>query len=152
MPDEPSTAALRANRYGPGAYHVSAQSVTALCQNRESVADNTTSNETPPIRQLSAPELMAWIESGAPFELVDVRTDEERAFARIEGSRLLNQSYHDALLQLDRDTCIVFLCHHGVRSQQAAHYFRREGFRNLHNLLGGIDAWSLLVDAAIPRY
>ena len=103
------------------------------------MAENTTANEPPPIRQLSAPELKALIESGTPFELVDVRTDEERAFARIDGAHLLDQAYHDALLQLDRDTRIVFQCHHGVRSQQAAEYFRHQGFRNLHNLQGGID-------------
>jgi len=92
------------------------------------------------------------LESGTPFELVDVRSDEERAVARIEGSRLLDQAYHDALLRLDRNTLIVFQCHHGVRSQQAAEYFRREGFRNLCNLRGGIDAWSVLVDASVPQY
>ena len=113
---------------------------------------HTTANETPPIRQLSAPELKALIEGGAPIELVDVRTDEERAFARIDGSRLLDQAYHDALLHLDRKTPIVFQCHHGVRSQQAAEYFRRAGFCNLYNLQGGIEAWSLLVDPSVPRY
>ena len=92
------------------------------------------------------------IESGTPFEFVDVRTDEERAFSRIDGSRLLDQAYHDALLRRDRNTPIVFQCHHGVRSQQAAEYFRREGFRNLFNLRGGIDAWSRLVDTSVPRY
>ena len=92
------------------------------------------------------------IESGAPFELVDVRTNEERAFARIDGSHLLDRAYHDALLRMDRHTPIVFQCHHGIRSQQAAEYFRREGFRNLSNLHGGIDAWSQLVDASVPRY
>jgi monothiol glutaredoxin len=116
------------------------------------VTETTPENEAPPIRQLSAPELKALIESGTPFELVDVRTNEERALARIEGSRLLDQASHDALLRMDRDTCIVFQCHHGVRSQQAAEYFRRAGFQNLHNLRGGIDAWSLLVDASVPRY
>jgi len=65
---------------------------------------------------------------------------------------LLDQAYLDALLLRDRDTPIVFQCHHGVRSQHAAEYFRREGFRNLYNLRGGIDTWSLLVDASVPRY
>jgi monothiol glutaredoxin len=116
------------------------------------LSDKNTANEPPPIRQLSAPDLKALIESGTPVELVDVRTDEERAVARIEGSRLLDQAYHDALLRLDRNTHIVFQCHHGVRSQHAAEYFRREGFRNLYNLGGGIDAWSLLVDTSVPRY
>jgi monothiol glutaredoxin len=106
----------------------------------------------PPVRQLSALELKALIESGAPFELVDVRTDEERAVARIEGSRLLDKAYHDVLLRLDRTTSIVFQCHHGVRSLHAAEYFRSEGFRNLYNLQGGIDAWSLLVDSSVPQY
>ena len=105
-----------------------------------------------PIGQLSAPELKALIESRAPFELVDVRTEAERALAHIDGSRLLDQAYHDALLDMDRDTPLVFQCHHGIRSQQAAEYFRSKGFRHLSNLRGGIDAWSLLVDASVPRY
>ena len=104
------------------------------------------------IRQLSAPELKALIESGTPIELVDVRTEWERGIARIEGSRLLDQAYHDALLGLDRATPIVFQCHHGIRSQQAAEYFHRAGFSNLYNLEGGIEAWSLLVDPSVPRY
>ena len=112
----------------------------------------TESNEPPPIRQLSAPELEALVEVGTPFELVDVRTDEERAIAKIDGSRLLDQSHHDALLLLDPNTPIVFQCHHGIRSQHAAEYFRREGLRNLFNLQGGIDAWSQLVDPSVPRY
>ena len=92
------------------------------------------------------------IETGTPFELVDVRTEWERDLARLDGSRLLDQAYHDALLGLDRDTPLVFQCHHGIRSQQAAEYFQQHGFRNLHNLRGGIDAWSQLVDPAVPRY
>jgi len=105
-----------------------------------------------PIRQLSAPDLKALLESGTAIELVDVRTHEERAIAAIEGSRLLDQTYHDALLLRDRDTPLVFQCHHGVRSQHAAEYFREQGFRNLYNLRGGIDAWSLQVDPSVPRY
>jgi rhodanese-related sulfurtransferase len=116
------------------------------------LGETTTAHEPPPIRQLSAPDLKALLESGAAIELVDVRTEGERAIAAIDGARLLDQVYHDALLLRDRDTPIVFQCHHGVRSQQAAEYFRRQGFRNLYNLRGGIDAWSLLVDTSVPRY
>ena len=116
------------------------------------MGDNTAAHGSPPVRQLSAPDLKALLESGAAIELVDVRTEQERAIAAIGGSRLLDQAYHDALLLRDRDTPIVFQCHHGIRSQHAAEYFRREGFRNLYNLRDGIDAWSLLVDPAVPRY
>jgi rhodanese-related sulfurtransferase len=108
--------------------------------------------EVPAIRQLSAPELKALLDSGRALELVDVRTEDERAIAIIDGFRLLDRAYHDALLGRDRDTPIVFQCHHGVRSQGAAEYFRRQGFRNLYNLAGGIEAWSLLVDPSVPRY
>ena len=104
------------------------------------------------IQQLSAPELKQMIDSGAPFELVDVRTDGERAIASIDGARLLDQAYHDHLLALDRGTTLVFQCHHGIRSQSAAEYFLGLGFERLFNLRGGIDAWSQLVDPSVPRY
>jgi len=106
----------------------------------------------PEIRQISAPELKAMLDSGRICELVDVRTPEEREIAAIEGARLLDQAYHDALIALDRDTPLVFQCHHGIRSQRAAEYFRARGFRRLYNLTGGIDAWSTLVDPSLPRY
>ena len=104
------------------------------------------------IHQLSAPELKALIDSGEPFELVDVRTEWERETAAIDGSRLLDQAYHDYLLTLDRTTRLVFQCHHGIRSQSAAEYCQGLGFEKVFNLRGGIDAWSLLVDPTVPRY
>ena len=106
----------------------------------------------PSIRQLSAPDLAALLQSGTALELVDVRTEEERAIATIDGSRLLDKAYHDALLDLDRETPLVFQCHHGIRSQRAAEYFQQQGFTNLSNLSGGIDAWSMLVDPSVARY
>src|SRR3954454_7341818 len=105
-----------------------------------------------PVQQLQAADLKKMIESGQPFELVDVRTPEERDIAAIPGARLLDQECHDRLLALERDTRIVFQCHHGIRSQSAAEYFLRAGFVNLYNLAGGIDAWSRLVDPSVPRY
>jgi len=114
--------------------------------------DSSASAHPPPIVQLSAPELKALMDGGTRFELVDVRTDGERAFASIEGSRLLDEKYYEALLLLSRDTPLVLMCHHGVRSQAAAEHFQREGFRRLANLQGGIDAWSVLVDMSVPRY
>ena len=105
-----------------------------------------------PVHPLSAPELKARLAQGPLPHLVDVRTEQERALARIENARLLDQAYHDELLGLDRGTEIVFHCHHGIRSLHAAEYFRRHGFTNLYNLEGGIEAWSVLVDPSVPRY
>lgn len=105
-----------------------------------------------PIRQITAPELKAMLDAGERFEFVDVRTPEERAIASIGGSTLLDQRYYTALLALDKDTPIVFQCHHGRRSQSAAEHFREQGFTNLMNLSGGIEAWSRLVDPSVPTY
>ena len=90
------------------------------------------------IEQISAQTLKAMIDSGQPFELVDVRTEPERAIARIEGSTLLDQAEHDRLLTLDRDTPLVFQCHHGMRSQSAAEYFRQHGFASFQEGLSAL--------------
>lgn len=84
--------------------------------------------------------------------LVDVRTPEEFEIARIEGARLLTQAVFDELIGLPRNTRLVFYCHHGVRSANAAEHFRREGFTNVHNLVGGIEAWAISVDPSVARY
>ena len=108
------------------------------------------------IRQITAPELRSMRESardaGASFELWDVRTEAERRIARIDGARLLDAEGAAYLEELDRDTPIVFHCHHGIRSQAAAQYFLAKGFTHLCNLTGGIEAWSMLVDGSVPRY
>lgn len=104
------------------------------------------------VQQLTATELKAMLDSGEPFEFIDVRTPEEQDLARIEGARLLDQEYGDRLLTLDRSTPLVFQCHHGIRSQAAAEFCVRQGFTRVYNLVGGIDAWSLTVDPLVPRY
>jgi monothiol glutaredoxin len=109
-------------------------------------------NVPAPIAQITAPDLRALLDGDEPFELLDVRTPGERAIAMIEGSRLLDQAVHDELMQRDRNTPLVFQCHHGMRSQSAAEYFQRAGFKRLYNLQGGIEAWSLQVDPSVPRY
>jgi monothiol glutaredoxin len=44
------------------------------------------------------------------------------------------------------------MCHHGIRSNQAAQQLLQMGFSNVHNLVGGIDAWSKQEDASVPQY
>ena len=104
------------------------------------------------VRQITVVELEKLMENKTLYELVDVRTEGERAIARIDGFRLLDEAEHDRLAGLDVEVPLVFLCHHGIRSQHAAEYFRQQGFRNLYNVQGGIDAWSQLVDPSVPRY
>ncbi len=85
--------------------------------------------------------------------LVDVRPPEERAVASVavahEG---LEDGGLERLLAMPRDARLAFLCHHGGRSAQAALYFAQQGFADVYNVVGGIDAWSLDVDPEIARY
>jgi len=46
----------------------------------------------------------------------------------------------------------VLICHHGMRSQQAANYLVQSGYKNIANLTGGIDAWSCACDSSVRRY
>jgi len=106
----------------------------------------------PRVGQVAPTAVKAMLDAGERFLLVDVRTPAERATASIEGSRLLDDTLREELEALPRDTKIVFHCHHGGRSQAAASEFAGLGFRNVHNLVGGIDAWSREVDSSVPRY
>jgi monothiol glutaredoxin len=109
-------------------------------------------NEPPKLKSLTARELKQKLDAGEPLTLVDVRTPQEREIASIRGARLLDRESMEELLELERDTPLVFHCHHGVRSQGAAEHFVAQGFRNVFNLVGGIDAWSVEVDASVRRY
>ena len=89
--------------------------------------------------------------AGTPL-LLDVRTPEEHRTARIADAQLVDARVAAEIEKLPKDTLIVFHCHHGGRSQAAAEHFASAGFSNVHNLAGGIDAWSRDVDPSVPRY
>jgi rhodanese-related sulfurtransferase len=105
------------------------------------------------VPQVSVRELAEWLKGPNPPLLVDVREPHEWQYCRIPGAR------HKPLSQiltwmpeLDKSAEIVFHCHVGVRSQQVAGFLQANGFRRVYNLRGGIDAWSLEIDPAVPRY
>ena len=108
-------------------------------------------NAPPQVQQIGPTELQARMAAG-PVQLFDVRSPQEREIAKIEGAKLLDVNAREQILALERDTPLVFHCHHGGRSQQAAEYFLGEGFTKVANLRGGIDAWSVEVDPGVPRY
>jgi len=86
--------------------------------------------------------------------LLDVREPWEFQTAHVEGSLPIpmNEVPARAAQELDPAERLVVLCHHGVRSMNVAVWLRRQGFAQAQSIRGGIDAWSLEVDAAVPRY
>lgn len=109
-------------------------------------------NEPPRVRSLSVEQLAAMRERGDAFVLLDVRTPEERRTASISFARPLDEAGRALLDDLEPDTRVVFVCHHGVRSRAAAEHAIRAGLRNVWNLEGGIAAWSQRVDPSVPQY
>ena len=109
-------------------------------------------NEPPTVRRLDVHGYKAMRDNGAEHHLIDVRTAGEWATARIEGAKLLEQTGPALFDDIDPADTIVLMCHHGMRSMQAAGQLLAQGYRNVYNLEGGIDAWSIHIDNAIPRY
>jgi rhodanese-related sulfurtransferase len=102
--------------------------------------------------QIQPHEVVELRKRNPAVRFVDVRTEEERDIARIDGTELLTQELFDELRAVPKDTAIVFHCHHGQRSLDAAAYFAGHGFTNVKSMSGGIHAWSQQVDANVPRY
>ncbi|HEX7055236.1 MAG TPA: rhodanese-like domain-containing protein [Burkholderiales bacterium] len=106
------------------------------------------------MRSISAAELAAWLaDSGRDKpQLVDVREPWEYEKARIPGARLLPMREVPArLAEIDPDKEVVAICHHGGRSARVALFLEKNGYK-VHNLVGGVDAWSRTVDPAVPTY
>jgi monothiol glutaredoxin len=113
-------------------------------------------NEPPRVKSMDVDALKRWLDKRArgeaKLELYDVRPQRERDLASIDGAKMLTAEVEEALAEVDRGTMLVFHCHHGMRSRSAAEHFLQQGFRNVWNVEGGIDAWSLKVDSKVPRY
>lgn len=98
-------------------------------------------------------ELKVRLDKGDALVLLDVREPWEHSLARLEGSVLIPLgTLPQSLSKLDRNTEIIAYCHHGMRSADATSFLLQQGFQNVKNLVGGIDAWSIQVDGKVPRY
>lgn len=109
-------------------------------------------NAPPTVKQISPKELAALLEKKEAIHLFDVRTEAERATAKVAAAVHLDAAGKAKLDALPKDATVVFMCHHGGRSQAAADAYVKQGYKNVLNLAGGIDAWSREVDPSVPRY
>jgi rhodanese-related sulfurtransferase len=110
-------------------------------------------------QSIRARDLLQRLERGEPIQLVDVREDPELEMATLPHPVVhlpLSRSseWMDTVAErLDRDRPVAVLCHAGVRSWNFACWLMQEhGYREVWNLQGGIDAWSVEVDPTVPRY
>ena len=104
-------------------------------------------------------QLSAWFASapeGSQPLVLDVREPWElqTASVRADGFELVAIPMGELsarLAELDPARPIACLCHHGARSLRVASFLQHNGFEQLANITGGIDAWSH-EDPAVPRY
>lgn len=104
----------------------------------------------PAVRNIDPEQAQARVRAGE-LRLIDVRPPEERVLAAVGVAFDTFDHGVEALEDLPRTTPLAFLCHHGGRSAQAAEHFRGLGFREVYNVVGGIDAWAG-VDPSVPKY
>jgi adenylyltransferase/sulfurtransferase len=109
----------------------------------------------PPTRvpEITPAEVKKMMDERKPFVLIDVREPHEFQICRIPGSKLIPLGEVPRRMhELSSADDIVVHCRSGMRSAQAVELLMKSGFRKIHNLKGGILAWSDQVDPRVPKY
>jgi sulfur-carrier protein adenylyltransferase/sulfurtransferase len=108
---------------------------------------------TTKVPEITAPEVKKMIDEKKPFVLVDVREPHEYQICAIPGSVLIPLGeVPKRMHELNSADDIVVYCRSGMRSGQAVDFLMKSGFRKIHNLKGGVLAWSDQVDPSMPKY
>lgn len=103
--------------------------------------------------EITVQQLDAMRRNGQPHVVLDVREPWELAICRLPGSlEIPLATLPGRLHELPTDRPVVVMCHHGVRSAQATHWLRSQGYPNATNLAGGIDAWACQIDPSVKVY
>ncbi|MBY6204910.1 Grx4 family monothiol glutaredoxin [Halomonas denitrificans] len=94
----------------------------------------------PPVRELSPDELQQKINGGERVVVVDVRGESDRDRTPLEFARPLDAGLMAELNEADKQTPLVFVCNQGRSSLDVAEHYRKQGFTQVYNLTGGVDA------------
>jgi molybdopterin/thiamine biosynthesis adenylyltransferase/rhodanese-related sulfurtransferase len=105
------------------------------------------------VPEITALEVKKMMDEKKPFVLIDVREPHEFQICRIPGSTLIPLGeVPKRMNELNSADEIVVHCRSGQRSAQAVEFLMKSGFRKIHNLKGGVLAWSDQVDPTMPKY
>ncbi len=117
----------------------------ALCGDSPTIkkpTSYTNSQAMNPAPEISTLELRKILAEGFDGILLDVRENDEYFMAHIEGSQLLPLSgWPEAAAGLPKDTQYYVHCAKGMRSARAQHWMLQNGFTDVTNIAGGMDAW-----------
>ena len=102
---------------------------------------------------ITVQELKQKLDQGEKLVLIDVREPWGYNIAKISGAQLIPLgTLASEYKKLDPNAEIVMHCHMGMRSMDATQFLLQQGFKNVKNLTGGINAWSQQIDPSVPRY
>ncbi|HET7770829.1 MAG TPA: FAD-dependent oxidoreductase [Chloroflexota bacterium] len=96
------------------------------------------------LRSLSAADLKAALDAGAPLVVVDVRSEDEVADASLDDPRVVHvplEQLRGRLSELPRDSDLVVVCAAGVRAYDALRTLQGAGFDRARVLEGGLATW-----------
>ena len=98
-------------------------------------------------------ELKQLMDSGADFQLIDVREPHEYDFCNLEGELIPQGDIPSSIDRIHRDKKVILQCRSGSRSGNMVQWLEKKyGFENLYNLKGGILAWAREIDPSMPTY
>ena len=112
-------------------------------------------NDEDAIPEITVEELKAKLDKKEDFLFLDVREKFEYEIASISGAKLIPLAQLPGRLseiEALKDKEVVAHCHHGGRSRRALEFLKSKGFKNLKNVSGGIDHWSVKIDMSVARY
>ena len=106
-----------------------------------------------PIPTMTVRELKQKLDNGDKFMLLDVREQFEWDICHLDRAKLVPLGQLPSRMsELDSAEEIVIHCKSGVRSGKAVRLLQEAGFGKLHNVEGGIMAWSDEIDPSVPKY
>ena len=104
------------------------------------------------VPEITPVELKRRLDAGDDLFILDVREPHEYQICHLNGHLIPLGDLPQRVHELDSSREIVAHCRSGVRSAKAVDFLRQAGFRKVHNLKGGILAWSDQVDPSVPKY
>ncbi|GEO06771.1 sulfurtransferase [Adhaeribacter aerolatus] len=92
---------------------------------------------------ISAATLNHLVAQKAPVYLLDIRSPREYAVSHLPGARFFNyDTFEPAQVKnIPKNARVVVYCAVGVRSEEAGEKLKKAGYKQVHNLYGGIFSW-----------
>ena len=110
-------------------------------------------SQSDPALNLSPQDVKSKLDRGEKVVFLDVREPWEVAINRLDGAvHIPLGELGQRFQELNPENEIIAYCHMGVRSLKATRFLKEQKFKNVMNLAGGIEAWSLQIDPKVPRY